>query len=71
MGEAMSAVSRICHKSCPQSKVMQEHSPSKSGVAATELGKYVLQCLGNQDHVEPTRATPGLECKAPFGSKTV
>ena len=31
--------------------------PAADPLAATELGKYVLQCLGNQDHVEPTRAT--------------
>ena len=39
MGDVIEAVWGICHKSMPESKVIQEHLASESGVGAAEFGK--------------------------------
>ena len=39
MGDVIEAVWGICHKSTPESKVMQEHLASESGVGAAEFVK--------------------------------
>ena len=39
MSDVMEAAWGICHKSTPESKVMQEHLASESGVGAAEFGK--------------------------------
>ena len=39
MGDVIEAVWGICHKSMPESKIIQEHLASESGVAVAEFAK--------------------------------